>query len=102
MVSQFADALWVPAALKYGKRFVDRIDSIAELARPLLGIDRAKGEGACIRLPMPADRDRCFVTKSPDDTLFFPPGHPRGGQSRYRWEPPDARGIELGFLVEAT
>jgi len=96
------DALWIPDRLKRGKRFPDRVRSILAIAEPILGIDRAKGESAQMRLPGPQDRGRCLVTPSAGDTLYFAKTHPRSGEPRYRWDPPDARGIERGYLVEGA
>jgi len=96
---RIADALYVPKALRAGKRMVDRVYFVSLIAEPLLGVDYAAGERALIRvLPPPADKD--FVTKHLHDTQFFPDGHPHARQPRYRWEPPDDRGIERGYLLE--
>ena len=59
----------------------DRLDP-PHVAEPLLGVDRPSGERAYIRRQ---PGGRLFVTASPLDTLLFPVGHPREGQSRYHW-----------------
>jgi hypothetical protein len=89
------DALMLPADRKTGARMVDRVASIADIAEPLLNVDRASGERAYIRLQ---GNGKLFISKSIFDTLFFPKNHPRDGQPRYRWElQPD--GMEFGYLV---
>ena len=39
------DALFLPETLKRGRTLYERIDSILEIAEPLLGVDRAAGIG---------------------------------------------------------
>ena len=74
---------------------IDRVASIADVAEPLLGVDRARGERAYIRLQ---GNGKLFVSKSIFDTIQFPKGHDRDGQPRYRWvAQPD--GSEFGYLV---
>lgn len=90
------DALILPESLKSGETQLDRIDSILRAAEPLLGVDRPRGGRAYIRRQ---PGGRLFVTADPRDTLLFPVGHPREGQSRYQWTArPD--GTERGLLVE--
>lgn len=92
------DALMFPEGRKQGVRMVDRVASIADAAEPLLGVDRARGERAYIRLQ---GNGKLFITKSIYDTILFPKDHDRGGQPRYRWElQPD--GIELGYLLDGA
>jgi hypothetical protein len=89
------DALMLAEDRKYGSRMVDRVASIADIAEPLLEVDRARGERAYIRLQ---GNGKLFVSKSIFDTLFFPKDHERDGQPRYRWQlQPD--GAEFGYLV---
>jgi hypothetical protein len=92
------DALFMPGKLKRGARLVDRVASIADIAEPTLGLDRSNGERAYIRVQ---PGDRLFITANPLDTIFFPLGHDRSGQPRYRWERGDD-GIERGYLVEGA
>ncbi len=74
---------------------VDRVSSIADIAEPLLNVDRTRGERAYIRLQ---GNGKLFVTKSIFDTILFAKDHGRDGQPRYRWEvQPD--GAEFGYLV---
>ena len=89
------DALMFSSAQKRGARLVDRVASIAAMAEPLLGIDRAAGERAWIRQQ---PHGRLFITRDPADTICFPREHRLSGQPRYRWEKqPD--GSEWGWLV---
>jgi hypothetical protein len=92
------DALMLPQDRKQGARMVDRVASIADIAEPLLGIDRARGERAYIRLQ---PNGKLFITPSVLDTIFFPKDHERDGLSRYLWIiQPD--GSELGYLVDSA
>jgi hypothetical protein len=76
-------------------RMIDRVASIAEIAEPLLGVNRLKGERAYIRLQ---GNGKLFISKSIFDTILFPKDHERDGQPRYRWEL-QADGAEFGYLV---
>jgi hypothetical protein len=95
---QLPDALMIPEGSKRGARMVDRVSSIIDLAEPLLGVDRAKGERAYIRLQ---GNGTLFVSKSVFDTIYYPKDHELDGRPRYRWEK-QADGIELGFLKETN
>jgi hypothetical protein len=89
------DALMLSDDRKRGARMIDRVASIADIAEPLLRVDRAGGERAYIRLQ---GNGKLFISKSIVDTILFPKDHPREGQPRYRWElQPD--GSEFGYLV---
>jgi hypothetical protein len=89
------DALMLSEDRKCGSRMVDRVASIADIAEPLLEVDRARGERAYIRLQ---GNGKLFVSKSIVDTILFPKDHLRDGQPRYRWElQPD--GAEFGYLI---
>ncbi len=89
------DALMLPEGRKQGTRMVERVASIADIAEPLLQVDRAQGEHAYIRLQ---NNGKLFVSKSIFDTIYFPKDHERDGQPRYRWvSQPD--GSEFGYLV---
>jgi hypothetical protein len=89
------DALWLPETMKSGGRIFDRVKSICQIAEPLLGVNFAAGERAYIRKQ---PNGRLFITRDPADTIFFPIGHPRSGQQRYRWEQ-QMDGTELGYLI---
>jgi hypothetical protein len=89
------DALMLPEDRKCGARMVDRVASIADIADPLLQVDRARGECAYIRLQ---GNGKLFVSKSIFDTILFPKDHQRDGQPRYRWELQPG-GHEFGYLV---
>lgn len=89
------DALIIPESWKRGDTQLDRIDSILQVAEPLLGVDRSRGGRAYIRRQ---PGGKLFITASPQDTLSFPSGHPLQGRSRYGWTP-HADGTERGVLV---
>jgi hypothetical protein len=86
----------IPESLKTGARMADRVASVADIADPLLAVDRSKGERAYIRIQ---PGGRLFVSKDFHDTILFPNGHPRDGQPRYHWVSQD-NGLEYGYLVE--
>jgi hypothetical protein len=89
------DALFIPSARKKGPRLVDRVASIADIAEPVLGADRAAGQRAQIRQQ---PNEWLFVTLDVEDTIFFPTTHARSGQARYVWvNQPD--GSRFGYLV---
>jgi hypothetical protein len=89
------DALILNESLKRGSRLCDRVASIADIAEPLLGVDRARGERAFIRLQ---GNGKLFITKSIHDTICFPKDDDRGGRPRYRWVlQPD--GSEFGYRI---
>jgi hypothetical protein len=95
-MNQAPHALIIPEAWKKGQTQLERIDSILELAEPLLGVDRSRGQRAYIRRQ---PGGRLFVTADPHDTLRFPVGHPHEGKPRYHWVPrPD--GSEHGYLAK--
>ena len=89
------DALMVPASMKHSARMVDRLDSICLIGEKFLGLDRRGGETACVRI-WPPKGEYLFVTSSDCDEFFFPLTHPKGGQSRYRWEP-QTNGMYFGY-----
>jgi hypothetical protein len=77
---------------------VDRVASIADIAEPILGVDRARGERAYIRLQ---GNGKLFISMSTYDTINFPKNHERDGQPRYRWViQPD--GSEFGYLMQGA
>lgn len=89
------DALFIPESWKRGETQLDRIDSILQVAEPLLGVDRSRGEKAYIRRQ---PGGRLFITANPADTLSFPVGHSLQGRARYVWTThPD--GTERGTLI---
>jgi hypothetical protein len=97
-MQRIPDALMLSEGRKQGSRMVDRVASIADIAEPLLAVDRTRGERAYIRLQ---GNGKLFVTKSMFDTILFPKDHERDGKPRYRWEKqPD--GSEYGYLVEGA
>ena len=89
------DALMLAEDRKRGARMIDRVASIADIAEPLLQVDRAGGERAYIRLQ---GNGKLFISKSVVDTILFPKGHARDGQPRYHWQV-QADGSEFGYLV---
>jgi hypothetical protein len=90
------DAVFLPETMKSGPRIFDRIAAVSRIAEPLLEVDRSKAERTYIRKQA---NGRLFITRDPADTIFFPTGHLRSGQQRYRWVR-QADGAELGYLVE--
>lgn len=90
------DALFLPESVKAGGKLRDRISAVADIAEPLLEVDRSAGERVFIRKQA---HGRLFITRDPYDTIFFPTGDPRSGAARYRWEKRDG-GIEIGYLFE--
>jgi len=86
------------SSLKQGARLADRVASIAEVAEPLLGVNRANGGRAWIRQQ---PHGKLFVTRDPADTILFPRDHPLSGQPRYRWESQED-GSQRGWLVEGA
>jgi hypothetical protein len=92
------DALRLPEDLKAGGRIFDRVKAVCKIAEPLLEVDFAAGERAWIRKQ---PHGRLFVTRDTGDTMLFPTGHPRSGESRYRWEKRDG-GVEVGYLVDGA
>jgi len=92
------DALMLPQDRKRGARMVDRVASIADIAEPILGIDRARGERAYIRLQ---PNGKLFISPNVLDTILFPKDHERDGQPRYRLNlQPD--GSEFGYLADSA
>lgn len=89
------DALMIPERFKTGARMSDRVASVADIAEPLLVVDRLAGERAYIRIQ---PGGRLFVSKDTHDTILFPKGHPRDGRPRYHWVPQES-GVEYGYLV---
>jgi hypothetical protein len=89
------DALMIPESRKTGARMSDRVASVAEIAEPLLRVDRSAGERAYIRIQ---PGGRLFVTKDMHDTILFPKGHRRDGLPRYDWILQE-NGLEYGYLV---
>ena len=92
------DAVFLPETVKAGGRIFDRIAAVCKIAEPLLEVDRPAGEKAYIRKQ---PHGRLFITRDPLDTIYFPTGHPRSGQPRYRWDRL-ADGTELGYLTETA
>ncbi len=88
----------VPEHRKRGPRMATRVLSILDLAEPMLGVDRSKGERGHIRIQ---PGGQLFITKDPNDTILFPINHDRQGHPRYNWVmQPDS--VEFGFLVDGA
>ena len=49
------------------------MNSILDIAEPMLGVDRSKGDRAYIRRQ---DDGWLFITKDPEDTIYYPLEHP--------------------------
>jgi hypothetical protein len=96
-ISPVADALMVAEARhKYGRRLIDRINSICEIAEPLLGVDRNAGQRAWIRRQYGG---WLFITRDPEDTIYYPLSSPLRGRDRYAWVM-GSDGIKRGYLTE--
>jgi hypothetical protein len=89
------DALFIPETMKRGRTLFERMNSILQIAEPLLGVDRARGERAYIRRQ---GDGWLFVTRDPHDTIYFPLNTPFRGRPRYRWLD-GADGIRRGHFV---
>ena len=97
LMNSTPDALMLSQDRKRGARMVDRVASIADVAEPILGIDRSCGERAYIRLQ---PNGKLFITRCAVDTILFPKDHEFDGLPRYRWiSQPD--GSEFGYLLES-
>lgn len=78
------DALVLPYAVGDGPKLspipnLDKVNRICDVAEPILGVDRSKGEHAYIRNQR--ETRTYFITRSPHDSLQDADGKPR-----YRWE----------------
>jgi hypothetical protein len=93
--SPLPDALFVPEAMKHGRTWYERMDSILGIAEPLLGVDRSRGDRAYIRRQ---GDGWLFVSRDPGDTIYFPLNTPLRGRPRYHWLD-GADGIRRGHLV---
>ncbi len=92
------DALFVPESMKRGRTLWERMNSILDIAEPMLGVDRSKGDRAYIRRQ---DDGWLFITKDPEDTIYYPLRTPLQRQPRYVWiDGPD--GIRRGYLQAAN
>jgi hypothetical protein len=89
------DALFIPERMKRGRTWYERMDSILDIAEPLLGVDRARGDRAYIRRQ---GDGWLFVTRDSGDTIYFSLSTPLRGRSRYHWLD-GADGIRRGHLV---
>jgi hypothetical protein len=94
------DAVFIHKSLKRGAELGHRVNSIADIAIPLLQPDTLNGEQAHIRSI--AYKNYIFVTRDPRDSILYPLGHPREKQPRYHWvEQPGSDGkIRLGTLLD--
>jgi hypothetical protein len=90
------DALLVPEQLKRGATQWERIRSINQIAIPLLGIDYEKDELAWIH-KQPGGW--LFISKNPEDTIYWPHGAPQAGRHRYAWVDGEG-GVRRGYLTE--
>jgi hypothetical protein len=90
------DALFLRESAKRGRRLIDRINSILEIAEPLLGVDRSQGQRGYIRRQ---EGGWLFITKDPEDTIYHALSSPLRGRDRYAWVV-GADGIKRGYLTE--
>jgi len=89
------DALFMPEAMKRGRTWHERMDHILSIAEPLLGVERTRGQRAYIRRQ---GDGWLFVTRDPEDTIYFPLNTPFRGRPRYHWLD-GSDGIRRGHLV---
>ena len=86
----------LPEGRKQGTRMIDRVASIADIAEPLLEVDRARGERAYIRLQ---GNGKLFISKSIFDTINFPKDHAAGRPAALSLGSPAGRlGVRLPGL----
>lgn len=72
-----------------------RAHAALDVAEAVLAPDKPNGERAYVR----RNRDGYFATRDPKDGEFYPSGHLRWGEARYRWEPVDGKpGVLAGRL----
>lgn len=93
------DAVDAPESLRGTGTAIDRIDNILAVAEPLLGVDRPKGERGYVRRQ---PEKRLFITRDPNDTIYFAKGHDLEGRSRYRWEDSATPDVRVGYLVDGA
>lgn len=87
------DALLIPAEMKRGRRLGDRLNFVSDIAEPLLGVDRSRGEHAYVRTGKTANM---FITKDPNEGLYHATTSHLRGRHRYNWVMgPD--GIRRGY-----
>lgn len=89
------DALFIAETWKRGRTLYERMNAILDVSEPLLGVDRTRGERAYIRRQ---GDGWFFVTRDPNDTIYFPLNTPLRGRPRYNWLD-EADGIRQGHLV---
>jgi hypothetical protein len=90
------DALFLRESLKKGRTQYERISSVCDVAEPILGVDRSRGERAYIRRQ---PGGWLFITRDPEDTIYHPLDSPIRGRDRYAWMArPD--GSRWGYLTE--
>ena len=87
------DALFVLENMKQGRTLRDRINSILDIAEPILGVERSKGERAYIRRQ---GDGWLFITKDPEDTIYYALRTPLQGRPRYVWVD-DSDAIRRGY-----
>ena len=92
------DALFIPERMKKGRTLSERMNSILDIAEPLLGVQRLKQERAYIRRQ---GNGWLFITKNPEDTIDYPLGMPLQRRPRYQWIDDD-NGIRRGYLKQTN
>jgi hypothetical protein len=93
--SPIPDALFVPEKMKRGRTLWERMNSILDIAEPMLSVDRSTGVRAYIRRQ---GDGWLFVTRDSQDTIYFPLNTPLRGRPRYNWLD-GTDGIRRGYLV---
>jgi hypothetical protein len=92
------DALMISEKRKSGRRQIDRINSILDIGEPLLRVDRSQGECAYVRRQ---GDGWLFVSKDPQDTMYYPLQSPLQGRPRYEWVDWED-GVRAGYLTVET
>ncbi len=99
-----ADAVLVPETMKSkaaGPRQWHRVKAILDIAEPMLGVIRSRGDLGYMRPVEERARDGSrylLCTRGQLDTLLYPKTHPKEGQPRFRWL--DDGMIRIGHFID--
>src|SRR5262245_22651183 len=96
LTSPVPDALFLRESVKRGRTQIERINSVLDIAEPILGGERAKGERGWIRRQ---PGGWLFITKDPRGTIYWPLDNPLRGKDRYVWVD-GGDGMRRGWLTE--
>lgn len=100
MADHKTDALLIPQGMAIGHPHEPRADAVQRIGREALTPHELHGGLVYARTqnyPTGSPDYHLFVTRSPHDTLAYPPGHVLAGRSRYDWARRDD-GVFLGTL----